>query len=38
MRHILQKNGFSERGTIYISDGTPRIAYEKVNYNDITKN
>lgn len=37
MRHILQKNGFSERGTIYISDGTPRIAYEKVNYNDITK-
>ena len=37
MRHILQKNGFSERGTIYISDGTPRITYEKVNYNDITK-
>lgn len=28
MRHLLEKYGFSERGTIYIHDGTPRIAYE----------
>lgn len=28
MRHLLEKYGFSERGIIYIYDGTPRIAYE----------
>lgn len=30
MRHVLKKNGFSECGTIYIEDGSPRIAYQKV--------
>ncbi|MDO4482270.1 MAG: GNAT family N-acetyltransferase [Bacillota bacterium] len=30
MRHVLDRNGFTECGVIYISDGTPRIAYHKV--------
>lgn len=30
MQHVILKNGFSERGTIYVKDGSPRIAYEKV--------
>ncbi len=29
MRHILEKAGFTECGIIYISDGTPRIAYQR---------
>lgn len=29
MQHIIEKNGFIKCGKIYISDGTPRIAYEK---------
>lgn len=29
MRHLIEKAGFVECGTIYIEDGTPRIAYEK---------
>lgn len=28
MRHVLQKFGFSYRGVIYVSDGTPRDAYQ----------
>ena len=28
MQHVLQKLGFVRCGIIYISDGTPRIAYE----------
>lgn len=28
MRHLLEKNGFSCRGTIYVSDGTPRMAFD----------
>ena len=28
MQHVLEKNGFLPRGTIYVSDGSPRIAYE----------
>lgn len=30
MRHVLEKNGFRECGIIYIEDGSPRIAFEKV--------
>ena len=30
MRHVLKKLGFVECGIIYIDDGTPRIAYQKV--------
>ena len=30
MRHVLDRNGFIECGIIYISDGSPRIAYHKV--------
>lgn len=29
MRHLIQKNGFLECGIIYVSGGSPRIAYEK---------
>ena len=30
MRHVILKNGFVECGVIYVEDGTPRVAYEKV--------
>ena len=30
MQHILAKYGFSRRGIIYLTNGDPRIAYEKV--------
>ena len=30
MQKVILRNGFKERGIIYIEDGTPRIAYEKV--------
>lgn len=30
MQHVLEKNGFSRRGIIYLEDGDPRIAYERV--------
>ena len=30
MQHLLHKYGFTYCGTIYISDGTPRMAYQKV--------
>ena len=30
MRHLLTKYGFSECGVIYVANGTPRIAYQKV--------
>ena len=30
MRHLLIKEGFSERGIIYTEDGSPRIAYESL--------
>lgn len=30
MQHLILKNGFSRRGIIYVADGTPRIAYEKL--------
>ena len=29
MQHTLAKNGFSRCGTIYVEDGSPRIAYQK---------
>lgn len=29
MQHVLKKNGFKECGIIYVSNGTPRIAYQK---------
>ncbi len=29
MQRTLEKNGFSRCGTIYVGDGTPRIAYQK---------
>lgn len=28
MQHVVEKNGFSRRGIIYVEDGTPRIAYD----------
>ncbi len=30
MRSMLEKNGFLRRGTVYIADGSPRVAYEKL--------
>ena len=30
MQRAVLRNGFERRGIIYISDGTPRIAYEKI--------
>ena len=30
MQHVLQKHGFRRTGIIYLEDGDPRIAYEKV--------
>ena len=30
MQYLLEKNGFQKCGTIYVADGTPRIAYQKV--------
>lgn len=30
MRHILDKNGFIPCGTVYVEDGSSRIAYQKV--------
>ena len=30
MQKVILRNGFKETGIIYIEDGTPRIAYEKV--------
>ena len=30
MRHVIEKAGFQRRGIIYIADGSPRIAYERV--------
>ena len=30
MQHVVEKHGFQRRGIIYISDGSPRIAYEMV--------
>ena len=30
MQHVLAKHGFQRTGIIYLEDGDPRIAYEKV--------
>lgn len=30
MQHKIEKNGFTRCGIIYITDGSPRIAYQKV--------
>ena len=30
MQHVLDKNGFKACGTIYVDNGTPRIAYEYI--------
>ena len=30
MRHLLTKAGFSHRGTIYVEDGTPRMAFDYI--------
>lgn len=30
MQHLVEKAGFSPRGTIYVSDGSPRIAYDLI--------
>jgi hypothetical protein len=30
MQHVLDKAGFSRRGTIHLSDGSPRIAYDLI--------
>ena len=31
MQHLIEKNGFKKCGIIYVSDGSSRIAYEKIN-------
>ena len=31
MQYILQKNGFRRVGVIYVPDGSPRIAFERLN-------
>ena len=30
MQHLIEKNGFEMCGIIYVDDGSPRIAYQKV--------
>ncbi len=30
MQHVVEKAGFSRRGIIYVADGTPRIAYDRI--------
>lgn len=30
MQHVLEKHGFQKRGIIFLANGDPRIAYEKV--------
>lgn len=30
MQHVIEKAGFQRCGIIYIADGTPRIAYERI--------
>lgn len=30
MRHLIEKSGFEQCGIVYVDDGTPRIAYQKV--------
>ena len=30
MQHVIEKNGFTRCGIIYVKDGSPRIAYEKI--------
>lgn len=37
MQHILEKNGFTVCGTIYVADGSPRIAYQKVRGKNLVK-
>jgi ribosomal protein S18 acetylase RimI-like enzyme len=29
MQHLLERHGYTRCGTIYVEDGTPRIAYQK---------
>lgn len=30
MQHVVEKAGFIRRGIIYVADGTPRIAYDRI--------
>lgn len=30
MQHVLEKHGFQRCGIIYVSDGSPRIAYDRI--------
>ena len=30
MQHVVQKHGFTRCGIIYVEDGSPRIAYERI--------
>ena len=30
MQHVVEKYGFSRRGIIYVADGSPRIAYDRI--------
>lgn len=30
MQHVVKKAGFIRRGIIYVADGTPRIAYDRI--------
>ena len=34
MQHILEKKDFIKCGTIYVDDGTPRLAYQKVSHSN----
>lgn len=35
MRNLLEKNGFVQCGTIYVADGSPRVAYQWIKNNTI---
>ena len=34
MQHVVTKNGFTHRGTIYLADGAPRLAYDWLEKQD----
>lgn len=34
MQHVVLKNGFTHRGTIYLADGAPRLAYDWLEEKD----
>ena len=37
MQHLILKNGFEKCGIIYVDDGSPRVAFEKISDTKVTK-